>query len=155
MSKPSQPMLGKFLLNWCHPDPIPNFLWVSNTLEWLFFMLVCQNLTQPSSFTWAWDRLCWDDSGERESLPVSIGGVTHSQSFLKRIPEKTSLTLMVLNPGSLVIQDLWEGVSPKRDCCHGVNELCTFISKFNFIASESFPPVDVLVMQQSLYLLFD
>ena len=24
MSKPSQPMLGKFLLNWCHPDPIPN-----------------------------------------------------------------------------------------------------------------------------------
>ena len=30
-------------------------------------MLVCQNLTQPSSFTRAWDRLCWDDSGERES----------------------------------------------------------------------------------------
>ena len=24
MSKPSQPMLDKFLLNWCHPDPIPN-----------------------------------------------------------------------------------------------------------------------------------
>ena len=24
MSKPSQPMLSKFLLNWCHPDPIPN-----------------------------------------------------------------------------------------------------------------------------------
>ena len=24
MSKPSKPMLGKFLLNWCHPDPIPN-----------------------------------------------------------------------------------------------------------------------------------
>ena len=30
-------------------------------------MLVCQNLTQPSSFTRSWDRLCWDDSGERES----------------------------------------------------------------------------------------
>ena len=30
-------------------------------------MLVCQNLTQPSSFTRAWDRLCWDDSGERQS----------------------------------------------------------------------------------------
>ena len=24
MSKSSQPMLSKFLLNWCHPDPIPN-----------------------------------------------------------------------------------------------------------------------------------
>ena len=24
MSKPSQPLLGKFLLNLCHPDPIPN-----------------------------------------------------------------------------------------------------------------------------------
>jgi len=35
-----------------------NNLWVSNLLEWLFFMLVCQNLTQPSSFTRAWDRLC-------------------------------------------------------------------------------------------------
>src|SRR6185436_3121772 len=75
MSKPSQPMLGKFLLNWCHPDSIPNnfvpdsippcvpakplqhphlcytqLLDMSplNPLEWLFFMLVCQNLTQPS-----------------------------------------------------------------------------------------------------------
>jgi len=34
-----------------------NNLWVSNPLEWLFFMLICQNLTQPS-FTRAWDRLC-------------------------------------------------------------------------------------------------
>jgi len=24
MSKPSQPVLGKFLLNWCHPYPFPN-----------------------------------------------------------------------------------------------------------------------------------
>src|SRR6185369_8342410 len=35
-----------------------SFLWVSNPLEWLFFILVCQNLTQPYSFTRIWDRLC-------------------------------------------------------------------------------------------------
>ncbi|MDT1028384.1 hypothetical protein RNH99_30790, partial [Pseudomonas paraeruginosa] len=26
MSKPSQPMLNQFLLNWSHPNPIPNIV---------------------------------------------------------------------------------------------------------------------------------
>ena len=48
--------------SWGRLEMKPESLWVSNPLEWLFFMLVCQNLTQPSSFTRAWDRLCWNSN---------------------------------------------------------------------------------------------
>ena len=49
------------------------FWWVLNPLEWLFFMLVCQNLTQSSFFTRAWDRLCWDDSGGESTSQHMLG----------------------------------------------------------------------------------
>ena len=70
------------------------FLWVSNPLEWLFFMLVCQNLTQPSSLPGLGTGYA-ETTQERESLPVSIGGVFQSERESQVLAKKKIWVLKV------------------------------------------------------------
>jgi len=44
------------------PSKLGNF-WVSFPLKWLSFYIGSPGLTQSSSFTGAWDLLCWDTKG--------------------------------------------------------------------------------------------
>ena len=61
---------------------------------------------------------------------------------------------MVVDPKTLLIEELGNGVSPMRDCCHRVEKFGAFIPKLNSIHCISVSPVDILIMQQSSKLIF-
>jgi hypothetical protein len=61
---------------------------------------------------------------------------------------------MVLDPKTLLIEELGNGVSPMRDSCHRMEKFGAFIPELNSIHCISLSPVDILIMQQSSKLIF-
>jgi hypothetical protein len=76
-----------------------------------------------------------------------IRGDPHA--LFESIPEKPDLSFMILNPLSLLIQKLRDGVSSMRYSCHCMKELSTFITKFDHVDCVPFLLVNILVMEES------
>ena len=56
---------------------------------------------------------------------------------------------MILNPGALLIHQLWNRVPSERDGRHTVEKFRAFISKFNSINSVSLLLILILVVEES------
>ena len=62
---------------------------------------------------------------------------------------------MIMDPNTLVIQYLRDGISTIENSRHTMEKFCALIPKFDSIDCISLPPIEILVVQKSLELILD
>ena len=60
-----------------------------------------------------------------------------------------------MDPNTLVIQYLRDGISPIGNSRHTMEKFCALVPKFDSIDCISLPPIEILVVQKSLELILD
>jgi len=60
-----------------------------------------------------------------------------------------------MDPNTLVIQYLRDGISPVGNSHHTMEKFCALIPKFDSIDRISLPLIEILVVQKSLELILD
>jgi hypothetical protein len=62
---------------------------------------------------------------------------------------------MVLNPNTLIVKDLRDGIPSKGDCRHAVKKFGALVTEFDSVHRVPLPPVQLFVMQESFKLSLD
>jgi hypothetical protein len=62
---------------------------------------------------------------------------------------------MILNPDTMLIPNLRDGVSSIRNGCHAMKKLSAFIAQFYPVYCESLSPVQILIVQPGVELFFN